>query len=220
MVLNASRLSTRHNYGKITDRLEVGNLIQTQLDSFRWFCTEGLRELFDEINPITDYTGKNYELRFLDYEFGTPKFDEEECRQRDMTFSAPLRINTRLHIKTGESAGEIKETEVFMGDFPMMTPQGTFIVNGTERVVVSQLVRSPGVYFTSTEDKATGRKLFSAKLIPNRGAWMEIETSAKDIVTVKIDRKRKVPVTTLIRAIGYESNDDIYAFFHDIDTDG
>jgi DNA-directed RNA polymerase subunit beta len=221
MVLNASRLSSRHNYGKITDRLEVGNLIQTQLDSFRWFCTEGLRELFDEINPITDYTGKNYELRFLDYEFGAPKFDEEECRQRDMTFSAPLRINTRLHIKTGENAGEIKEAEVFMGDFAMMTTEGTFIVNGTERVVVSQLVRSPGVYFTAAEDRTSGRLLYSAKLIPNRGAWLEIETSSKDVLTVKIDRKRKVPVTTLVRALGYASNDDIKSFFavQDIDPE-
>jgi DNA-directed RNA polymerase subunit beta len=219
MVLNASRLSDRHSYGKITDRLEVGNLIQTQLDSFRWFCTEGLRELFDEINPITDYTGKNYELRFLDYEFGAPKFDEEECRQRDMTFSAPLRINTRLHIKTGENAGEIKEAEVFMGDFAMMTTEGTFIVNGTERVVVSQLVRSPGVYFTAAEDRTSGRLLYSAKLIPNRGAWLEIETSSKDVLTVKIDRKRKVPVTTLVRALGYAGNDDIKSFFAEQDID-
>jgi DNA-directed RNA polymerase beta subunit len=220
MVLSTSTPSSvRHNYGQIAEKLEVGNLIQTQLDSFAWFCKEGLRELFDEINPITDYTGKNYELRFLDYEFGTPKYDEEECRQRDMTFSAPLRINTRLHIKTGENAGEIKETEVFMGDFPMMTPQGTFIVNGTERVVVSQLVRSPGVYFTAAEDRVTGRILYSAKLIPNRGAWLEIETSNKDVLTVKIDRKRKVPVTTLVRALGYAGNDDIRAFFADADND-
>jgi DNA-directed RNA polymerase subunit beta len=219
MVLSASTPSSRSNYGRIADKLEVGNLIQTQLDSFGWFRREGLRELFDEINPITDYTGKNYELRFLDYEFGEPKFDEEECRQRDMTFSAPLRINTRLHIKTGENAGEIKEAEVFMGDFAMMTPQGTFIVNGTERVVVSQLVRSPGVYFTAAEDRTTGRLLFAAKLIPNRGAWLEIETSSKDVLTVKIDRKRKVPVTTLVRALGYAGNDDIRAFFTDVDSD-
>ena len=219
MVLSASTPSSRRNFGQIADKLEVGNLIQTQLDSFAWFCREGLRELFDEINPITDYTGKNYELRFLDYEFGAPKFDEEECRQRDMTFSAPLRIDTRLHIKTGENAGEIKEAEVFMGDFAMMTPQGTFIVNGTERVVVSQLVRSPGVYFTAAEDRTTGRLLYAAKLIPNRGAWLEIETSSRDVLTVKIDRKRKVPVTTLIRALGYAGNDDIRAFFADVDND-
>jgi DNA-directed RNA polymerase subunit beta len=219
MVLAIAARSSRANYGQIADKLAVGNLIQTQLDSFEWFKKEGLRELFDEINPITDYTGKNYELRFLDYEFGDPKFDEEECRQRDMTFSVPLRINTRLHIKTGESAGEIKEAEVFMGDFPMMTQEGTFIVNGTERVVVSQLVRSPGVYFTETEDRVSGRHLFAAKLIPNRGAWLEIETSSKDILTVKIDRKRKVPVTTLVRALGYASNDDIKALFAEDDND-
>jgi DNA-directed RNA polymerase subunit beta len=219
MVLSLSTTAARKSYGKIADKLEVGNLIQTQLDSFEWFKREGLRELFNELNPITDYTGKNYELRFLDYEFGEPKYNEEDCRQRDMTFSAPLRINTRLHIKTGENAGEIKEAEVFMGDFAMMTGEGTFIVNGTERVVVSQLVRSPGVYFTNTEDRATGRQLFAAKLIPNRGAWLEVETSSKDVLTVKIDRKRKVPVTTLVRAIGYASNDDIRAFFADVDED-
>ncbi len=219
MVLSLSTTAARKSYGQIADKLEVGNLIQTQLDSFEWFKREGLRELFNEINPITDYTGKNYELRFLDYEFGEPKYGEEDCRQRDMTFSAPLRINTRLHIKTGENAGEIKEAEVFMGDFAMMTGEGTFIVNGTERVVVSQLVRSPGVYFTAAEDRTTGRLLYAAKLIPNRGAWLEVETSSKDVLTVKIDRKRKVPVTTLVRAIGYASNDDIRAFFADVDDD-
>jgi DNA-directed RNA polymerase subunit beta len=219
MVLSLSTTGARKSYGQIADKLEVGNLIQTQLDSFEWFKKEGLKELFSELNPITDYTGKNYELRFLDYEFGEPKYDEEDCRQRDMTFSAPLRIQTRLHIKTGENAGEIKEAEVFMGDFAMMTGAGTFIVNGTERVVVSQLVRSPGVYFTSSEDRTTGRLLYAAKLIPNRGAWLEVETSSKDVLTVKIDRKRKVPVTTLVRAIGYASNDDIRAFFADVDED-
>src|SRR5260370_28678004 len=219
MVLSTAARSSRVNYGQIADKLEVGNLIQTQLDSFEWFKKEGLRELFDEINPITDYTGKNYERRFLDYEFGDPKFDEEECRQRDMTFSVPLRINTRLYIKTGENAGEIKEAEVFMGDFPTMTREGTFIVNGTERVVVSQLVRSPGVYFTASDDRVTVRRLYAAKLIPNRRASLEIETSNKDVLTVKIDRKRKVPVTTLVRALGYASNDDIRAFFAEVDID-
>jgi DNA-directed RNA polymerase subunit beta len=219
MVLSLSTTGARKSYGQIADKLEVGNLIQTQLDSFEWFKREGLRELFNELNPITDYTGKNYELRFLDYEFGEPKYDEEDCRQRDMTFSAPLRINTRLHIKTGENAGEIKEAEVFMGDFAMMTGEGTFIVNGTERVVVSQLVRSPGVYFTSSEDRATGRLLYAAKLIPNRGAWLEVETSSKDVLTVKIDRKRKVPVTTLVRAIGYATNDEIHNWFDEFDVD-
>ncbi len=197
-MISEMKAPARRSYGRIQNLVELKDLIATQLDSFNWFTTEGLRELFDEINPITDYTGKNFELKFLDYEFGSPKFSVEECRNRDMTYAAPLRIRTRLTIK---ETGEIKESEVYMGDFAMMTDEGTFIVNGTERVVVSQLVRSPGVYFTSAEDPATGRRLFGAKLIPNRGAWLEIETSAKDLITVKIDRKRKVPVTVLLKAL-------------------
>src|SRR5918912_1223656 len=197
-MISEMKAPARRSYGRIPNLVELKDLIATQLDSFSWFTSEGLRELFDEINPITDYTGKNFELKFLDYEFGQPKFSVEECRNRDMTYSAPLRIRTRLTVK---ETGEIKESEVYMGDFAMMTDEGTFIVNGTERVVVSQLVRSPGVYFTSAEDPATGRKLFGAKLIPNRGAWLEIETSAKDLITVKIDRKRKVPVTVLLKAL-------------------
>jgi len=197
-MISEMKAPARRSYGRIQNLVELKDLIATQLDSFDWFRSEGLRELFDEINPITDYTGKNFELKFLDYEFGPPKFSVEECRNRDMTYAAPLRIRTRLTIK---ETGEIKESEVYMGDFAMMTDEGTFIVNGTERVVVSQLVRSPGVYFTSAEDPATGRRLFGAKLIPNRGAWLEIETSARDLVTVKIDRKRKVPVTVLLKAL-------------------
>jgi DNA-directed RNA polymerase subunit beta len=219
-MIQPSSNGSRVSYGRIPDMLPVADLIETQIRSFSWFKREGLRELFEEINPITDYTGKNYELKFLDYEFGQPKFDKEECRNRDMTFAAPLRINTRLTIRTGENAGEIKESEVFMGDFPIMTEEGTFIVNGTERVVVSQLVRSPGIYFTSSEDRASGRMLYAAKLIPNRGAWLEIETSGKDVLTVKIDRKRKIPVTTLVRALGYGSNNEIKALFADVDNNG
>ncbi|HVH65932.1 MAG TPA: DNA-directed RNA polymerase subunit beta [Candidatus Acidoferrum sp.] len=217
-MIQPSSNGSRVSYGRIPEMLPVANLIETQLRSFNWFKREGLRELFEEINPITDYTGKNYELKFLDYEFGQPKFDKEECRNRDMTYAAPLRINTRLTIRTGENAGEIKESEVFMGDFPIMTEEGTFIVNGTERVVVSQLVRSPGIYFTASEDRASGRMLYAAKLIPNRGAWLEIETSGKDVLTVKIDRKRKIPVTTLVRALGYGSNNEIKALFADVDS--
>jgi DNA-directed RNA polymerase subunit beta len=198
VMISEMKAPQRRSYGDIPNLVPLKDLIATQIDSFRWFLTDGLRELFDEINPITDYSGKNFELRFLDFEFGEPKFSVEECRNRDMTFAAPLRIRTRLTIK---ETGEIKESEVYMGDFPMMTAEGTFIINGTERVVVAQLVRSPGVYFTAVEDPATGRKLFGAKLIPNRGAWLEIETSAKDLVTVKIDRKRKVPVTVLLKAL-------------------
>src|SRR5437762_2837893 len=217
-MIQPSSNGSRVSYGRIPEMLPVADLIETQIRSFNRFKREGLRELFEEINPITDYTGKNYELKFLDYEFGQPKFDKEECRNRDMTFAAPLRINTRLTIRTGENAGEIKESEVFMGDFPIMTEEGTFIVNGTERVVVSQLVRSPGIYFTSSEDRASGRMLYAAKLIPNRGAWLEIETSGKDILTVKIDRKRKIPVTTLVRALGYGSNNEIKQLFADVDN--
>src|SRR5262245_48212196 len=197
-MISEMKAPARRSYGRIPNLVELKDLIATQLDSFNWFKSEGLRELFDEINPITDYTGKNFELKFLDYEFGPPKFSVEECRNRDMTYAAPLRIRTRLTIK---ETGEIKESEVYMGDFAMMTDEGTFIVNGTERVVVSQLIRSPGVYFTAAEDPATGRRLFGAKLIPNRGAWLEIETSARDLITVKIDRKRKVPVTVLLKAL-------------------
>ncbi|GAC1658292.1 MAG: DNA-directed RNA polymerase subunit beta [Candidatus Dormibacteraceae bacterium] len=197
-MISEMNAAPRRNYGRIPNLVELKDLISTQIESFVWFKSEGLRELFDEINPITDYTGKNFELRFLDYEFGPPKFSEEECRNRDMTYAAPLRIKTRLTVK---ETGEIKESDVYMGDFAIMTEEGTFIVNGTERVVVSQLVRSPGVYFTATEDPVSGRRLFGAKLIPNRGAWLEIETSSKDLLTVKIDRKRKVPVTVLLKAL-------------------
>src|SRR5947209_16045883 len=229
-MIQPSSNGSRVSFGRIPEMLPVANLIETQLRSFNWFKREGLRELFEEINPITDYTGKNYELKFLDYEFGQPKFDKEECRNRDMTYAAPLRINTRLTIRTGENAGEIKESEVFMGDFPIMTEEGTFIVNGTERVVVSQLVRSPGIYFTSSEDRASGRMLYAAKLIPNRGAWLEIETSGKDVLTVKIDRKRKVPVTVLLKALelpqlkGKDNDRDaqrvaLHQLFGDVDDD-
>src|SRR5438309_459828 len=208
----------RVNFGHIPEMIPVQDLIETQLRSFSWFKREGLRELFEEINPITDYTGKNYELKFLDNEVGLPKLEKEESRNRDMTYAAPLRINTRLTIRTGENAGEIKESEVFMRDFPIMTEEGTFIVNGTERVLDSQLVRSPGIYFTSSEDRASWRIRFAANLIPNRGAWLEIETSGKDILTVKFDRKRKIPVTTLVRALGYGSNNEIKALFADVDN--
>src|SRR5438094_9546446 len=142
-MISEMKAPARRNYGRIANLVELKDLIATQVESFNWFKSEGLRELFDEINPITDYTGKNFELKFLDYEFGQPKFSVEECRNRDMTYAAPLRIKTRLPIK---HTGEIKETGVYTSDLAMMTNEGTFIVNGTERVVVSQLVRSPGVY--------------------------------------------------------------------------
>jgi len=231
----------RVSYGRIPEVLAMPDLIRVQLDSFKWFLQEGLRELFAEISPIQDFTGHNLELHFLDYTFGdpklsclcpgrekgctklhfpdpgfgNPKYTEAECRERDMTYAVPLRVRTRLVAK---ETGEIKEQEIFIGDFPMMTRYGTFIINGAERVVVSQLVRSPGVYFTYTEDPTTGRDLCYAKLIPNRGAWLEFETSNKDVLSVKVDRKRKIPVTTLLRAIGYGSDEEILALFADVDT--
>jgi len=193
-------------------------LIQIQLDSFEWFKQEGLRELFAEISPIEDFTGKNLSLEFIvpPEPFGKPKYSEDECRDRDATYAAPLHVNARL---TNKETGEIIEKEIFMGDFPLMTKEGTFIINGAERVVVSQLVRSPGVYFTADEDATTGRRLFAAKLIPARGAWLEFETSNKNLLTVKIDRKRKLPVTTLLRALASLAKDQPYSPSFDLSTD-
>src|SRR6188472_3330688 len=198
------------------EKFEIPNLIELQLDSFAWFVDKGLRELFDEISPIKDFTGKVMELQFLDYEFGEPKYSEEECRTKDLTFSKPLYVNVELLIK---ETGEIQRQRVYMGDYPWMTDQGTFVINGAERVVVSQLVRSPGVYYSEVEDLASGRMLFSAKVIPNRGAWLEFETNNKDQLWVKVDRKRKIAATTLLRAVGYEQNDEISALFSSIDID-
>src|SRR5437870_6157116 len=207
---------TRTRYARIPGVLPIPNLIELQLDSFQWFIEKGLRELFDEISPIKDFTAKVMELQFLDYEFGAPKYSEEECRTKDLTFSRPLYVNVELLIK---ETGEIQRQRVYMGDYPWMTNQGTFVINGAERVVVSQLVRSPGVYYSELEDPASGRMLFSAKVIPNRGAWLEFETNNKDQLWVKVDRKRKIAATTLLRAVGYEQNDDIGALFTTIDTD-
>ena len=207
--------SNRKSYARIVEVLPIPNLIRVQIDSFNWFLEEGLRELFAEISPISDFTGRNLELQLLDYTIGEPKYSEDECRERDMTFAAPLRVKTRLIAK---ETGEVKEQEIFMGDFPMMTETGTFVINGAERVVVSQLVRSPGVYFTLEEDATTGRQLCYAKLIPNRGAWLEFETSNKDVLSVKVDRKRKIPVTTLLRAVGYGTDEELLELFKDVDT--
>ena len=200
----------RENFSHIGEVLPLPNLIQTQTDSFHWFVETGLRELFDEITPITDFTGKNLELHFRDYYFEEPKFSEDECRTRDLTYSKPLKVEVDLIVKETD---EVKHQTVFMGDFPWMTEQGTFIINGAERVVVSQLVRSPGVYYTGAEDLVTGRMLFAAKVIPNRGAWLEFETSNKDLLSVKVDRKRKIPVTTLLRAVGFEDSAEILRLF-------
>ncbi|MBX5492604.1 MAG: DNA-directed RNA polymerase subunit beta [Chloroflexi bacterium] len=226
----------RHDFARFPEVQPIPNLITIQRDSFRWFLEEGLKELFAEISPINDFTGKNMELELAvpgpngepGYTFGEPKLSEEECRDRDATYAAPLRVRMRLTIKSGEAAGEIKEQEIFMGDFPMMTPTGTFVINGAERVVVSQLVRSPGVYFELPVDPTTGRRLCTGKLIPSRGAWLEFETSNRNVLFTKVDRKRKIPITTLLRAVaavspgsrlGRATNDELLALFADVDTD-
>ncbi len=212
---NATVIPERKRYSRIPEVLPIPDLIELQRDSFRWFIDHGLRELFDEISPIQDFTGKVMELHFKAYEFGEPKYSELECRTRDLTYSKPLYVNVELRIK---ETGEIQEQRVYMGDFQTMTDQGTFIINGAERVVVSQLVRSPGVYYTATEDPATGRPLYSAKVIPNRGAWLEFETAARHLLYVKVDRKRKLEATKLLRAVGYESNEEMVNLFSRVDT--
>ena len=187
---------TRMSFSKIHEVLDMPNLIEVQLNSYKWFLDEGLKEVFDDVNP-------------LDME--NMKYTVEECKERDTTYAAPLKVKVRL---INRETGEVKEQEVFMGDFPLMTEQGTFIINGAERVIVSQLVRSPGVYYAETIDKS-GKKLHSATVIPNRGAWLEYETDSNDILSVRIDRTRKLPITVLIRALGIGTDAEILQFFGD-----
>ncbi|MFC4765957.1 DNA-directed RNA polymerase subunit beta [Effusibacillus consociatus] len=194
----------RRTYARIKEVMELPNLIEIQQKSYQWFLDEGLKEMFQEISPIQDFTG-NLVLEFIDYSLGEPKYDVEESKERDVTFAAPLRVKVRL---INRETGEVKEQEVFMGDFPLMTETGTFIINGAERVIVSQLVRSPSVYFNTKTDK-NGKKAYTATVIPNRGAWLELETDAKDIVYVRIDRTRKIPVTVLLRALGFSTDAEI-----------
>ena len=194
----------RRSYSRIREVLDLPNLIEIQQKSYEWFLREGLREMFADISPIQDFTG-NLVLEFIDYSLGEPKYDVEESKERDVTYAAPLRVKVRL---INKETGEVKEQEVFMGDFPLMTDTGTFIINGAERVIVSQLVRSPSVYFNSKIDK-NGKRTFAATVIPNRGAWLEFETDAKDVVYVRIDRTRKLPITVLLRALGLGSDAEI-----------
>jgi DNA-directed RNA polymerase subunit beta len=228
------------SYARIRTVHPIPNLIQVQMNSFQWFLGEGLRELLYEISPITSFNG-NLELHFpgmdeefnrqwgLDYRFEEPKYSEAECRERDMSYAAPLYVKVMLHNK--ETDQRLVQ-DVYMGDFPLMTENGTFIINGAERVVVSQLIRSPGAYFTVEEDRATGRQLCSAKLIPNRGAWLEFETSKRDLLSAKVDRKRKIPVTILLRALGViphipgdlaiagGTNEELLALFESAEAEG
>ena len=201
--------NVRMNFGKINEVLEMPNLIEVQKNSYKWFREKGLREVFRDVSSITDYNG-NLVLNFTDYRIDdTPKYTIAECKERDVTYAAPLRVTATLWNK---ETGEVKESEIFMGDFPLMTESGTFVINGAERVIVSQLVRSPGVYYASEKDK-TGKDLFKATVIPNRGAWLEYEMDSNDVVYVRIDKNRKIPITTFIRALGTGTDEEIAEMF-------
>ena len=199
----------RMSFSRIDEVIDMPNLIEVQKNSYQWFLKEGLKEVFRDISTIEDYTG-NLVLDFIDYRLDSePKYSIKECKERDVTYAAPLRVKARL---LNKETGEVKEQEIFMGDFPLMTDSGTFIINGAERVIVSQLVRSPGVYFGKSYDK-TGKELFTATLNPNRGAWLEYETDANDVFYVRIDKNRKIPVTVFIRALGLGDDAKIRDFF-------
>ncbi|MBO5060139.1 MAG: DNA-directed RNA polymerase subunit beta [Clostridia bacterium] len=201
--------NTRLSYSKINEVLEMPNLIEVQKNSYKWFLEEGLKEVFHDISPITDHSG-HLSLEFFDYTIDyNSKYSVEECKERDAKYAAPLRVNVRL---INRETGEIKEQEIFMGEFPLMTEQGTFIINGAERVIVSQLVRSPGMYYEFTRDK-TGKPLYTSTVIPYRGAWLEYETDSNDVFSVRIDRTRKIPVTVLMRAMGVQTNAEILDMF-------
>ena len=186
------------------------NLIEVQKDSYKWFLDEGLKEVFDDISPIADYSG-HLSLEFVDFTLceDDVKYTIDECKERDATYAAPLKVRVRLYNKEND---EINEHEIFMGDLPLMTKTGTFVINGAERVIVSQLVRSPGIYYGIAHDKF-GKKLYSATVIPNRGAWLEYETDSNDVFYVRVDRTRKVPITVLIRALGIGTNAEIIDLF-------
>lgn len=201
---------TRRSYARINEILEIPNLIEIQQKSYEWFLEEGLREMFKDISPIQDFTG-NLVLEFIDYSLGEPKYTVDDAKERDVTYAAPLRVKVRL---INKETGEVKEQEVFMGDFPLMTETGTFIINGAERVIVSQLVRSPSVYFSTKIDK-NAKKSYTATVIPNRGAWLELEMDAKDIIYVRIDRTRKIPVTVLLRSLGFGTDAEILELLGD-----
>lgn len=203
--------TTRMSFSRINEVIGMPNLIEIQKNSYNWFLEEGLHEVFHDIAAIEDYTG-NLVLEFVDYRLDkNPKYSIKECKERDATYAAPLYVTARL---LNKQTGEVQEQEIFMGDFPLMTDAGTFISNGAERAIVSQLVRSPGVFYGSSKDR-TGKDLFTATMNPNRGAWLEYETDSSDVYYVRIDKNRKLPVTTLLRALGLSTDDQIKQFFGD-----
>ncbi len=199
----------RMSFSKIDEPLQMPNLIEIQKESFNWFLEKGLMEVLEDVSPITDYSG-NLFIDFVGYSLDSkPKYPVEECKERDVNYAAPLKVDVRL---TNKLTGEVKQSSIFMGDFPLMTEKGTFVINGAERVIVSQLVRSPGIYYDSTIDKS-GKRLYTATVIPYRGAWLEYETDANDVYYVRIDKNRKLPVTILIRALGIQTREEIEEVF-------
>lgn len=203
--------NVRMSFSRVGEAIEMPNLLEVQKKSFDWFLNEGLRDVLDDVSPIVDYSG-NLVIEFVDYTIDSKtQYPVEECKERDVNYAAPLKVRVRL---TNRETGEVKESEIYMGDFPMMTENGTFVINGAERVIVSQIVRSPGIYYGDSIDK-TGKHMFTATVIPYRGAWLEYETDVNDAFYVKIDKTRKIPITVLIRALGVESDADILSMFGD-----
>ena len=210
-IVESGKHSTRRDYSKVSGNLELPNLVEVQTDSFKWFTKEGIKEVFDDIYPIQNYSG-NIRLKLLNFEFGEPKYSVAETKYREEDYRAPLKANMELEI-IDEDTGEVitRKEEVFLGDFPMMTPTGTFIINGAERVIVSQIVRSPGAYFDTQMDDKTGKEAFSGELIPSRGTWLEFLTDDKKnalgrIMNMSVDRKRKILSTILLKCIGFSLN--------------
>ena len=208
----ATTPTSRKRFSVSRESTPLPDLIEVQKDSYRWFLSDGLRELFEEVSPVRDFIGRDLELWFENYYLDAPKFDEVTSRAKNLTYESPLRVNTKL---VNKKSGKVVAQEVYLGDFPIMTDRGTFIINGIDRVVVSQLIRSAGVFFT--QEVIGERKYYGAKIIPNRGSWLEIETDANGVIWVKIDRKRKVAITSLLRAFGYPSDEEVIALFADVD---
>ena len=195
--------NVRMSFSKTDEVLEIPNLLEIQKKSYQWFLDRGIMEVLEDVSPITDFSG-NLIIEFVGYSLDSaPKYPVEECKERVVTYAAPLKVDVRL---SNKATGEVKQSPIFMGDFPIMTDKGTFVINGAERVVVSQIVRSPGMYYDSALDK-TGKKIYTATVIPYRGAWLEYETDASDVFYVRIDKNRKLPVTILIRALGIETEE-------------
>ncbi len=212
--LAKAKAAPRKFFSSFKEVIALPNLIEAQLQSYKWFFEKGLRELFEEINPVKDFTGKNLELYFGDYFLDKPKYDEKTARERNTTYEAPLYCSVKL---VNKATGKTKTQDVYLGDFPLMTPRATFVINGVERVVVSQLIKSPGVFFSA--EASRGKNFYGGKIIPNRGAWLELDTDANGVIGVKIDRKRRIPITALLRVFGFSSDEEILAAFADVDID-